>query len=181
MSIYDYEAAFGAADITSVPMRSAIESWFGAYYGQGEADPCQRIACAVVSKLTRTAFGEYSAVGESDFARRVLAALDEKRKEAIQLALVGGSCLIKPCLFRTGFSFTLIPRTNVLVFGRDSSAVTASEDSNVLLVLEPPRAQFQRLWSLEILSFPLLAMTLISLVERTVPLTSTVPLSAVTL
>ena len=119
MSIYDYEAAFGAADITSVPMRSAIESWFGAYYGQGEADPCQRIACAVVSKLTRTAFGEYSAVGESDFARRVLAALDEKRKEAMQLALVGGSCLIKPCLFRTGFSFTLIPRTNVLVFGRD--------------------------------------------------------------
>lgn len=121
MSIYDYEAAFGQGDITSLPMRSAIESWFGAYYGQGEADPCQRIPCAVVSKLTRTAFGEYSAVGGSDFARRVLAVLDEKRKEAMQLALVGGCCLIKPCLSQTGFFFTLIPRTNVLIFGRDGA------------------------------------------------------------
>ena len=123
MSIYEYEEAFGSRDVTSDAMRRAIEDWFGAYYGrqQEKTDPCQRIACAIVSRLTRAAFGEYQAWGGSDFAKAALGALEEKKKEAMQLALVGGSCLIKPCLSGTGFSFTLIPRTNALIFGRDGA------------------------------------------------------------
>ena len=65
----------------------------------------------------------------------------------------------------------------LLSFGKASSATTASEVRNVLLVLDPPRAQFHRLWSLTISSLPALAMTLISPVARTVPLTFTVPMS----
>ena len=33
MRIYDFEAAFGAADITSKAMRNAMDSWRNAYYG----------------------------------------------------------------------------------------------------------------------------------------------------
>ena len=32
MSIYDYEARFGAADKTTKEMKSAIEEWFALYY-----------------------------------------------------------------------------------------------------------------------------------------------------
>lgn len=35
------------------------------------------------------------------------------------MALVGGACFIKPCISAQGFQFTLIPRTNLLVFGRN--------------------------------------------------------------
>lgn len=123
MSIYNYEEAFGAADVTSRAMRKAISDWFDAYYGGTagkDADPCQRISCAVVSRITRTVFSEYTAAAASDAARKALASLNEKRKEALQLALVGGACYLKPCPSPAGFFFTLIPRTNVLIFGRDS-------------------------------------------------------------
>ena len=58
MSIYGYESAFGAWDQTSKAMRSAIEDWFSLYYGKAEADaePAQRIAYTVVTKLVRTIF-----------------------------------------------------------------------------------------------------------------------------
>ena len=123
MSIYDYEAAFGCRDVTSEQMRREISGWFGAYYGQGasKTDPCQRIACAIVSRLTRSVFGEYQSHAVSEFGKTVLTALEEKKKAAMQLALVGGACFIKPCPERTGFSFTLIPRNNALIFGRDSA------------------------------------------------------------
>ena len=32
MSIYDYEAAFNQADITTKAMRKAIDRWFAMYY-----------------------------------------------------------------------------------------------------------------------------------------------------
>ena len=60
-----------------------------------------------------------------------------------------------------------------------SSAVTASEVRNFFSVLLPPLTQLNRLSSLTTSSLPPLAMTLISPVERTMPLTSTIPLSAV--
>lgn len=122
MSIYNYEEAFGAADVTSRAMRKAISDWFDAYYGaEGkDTDTCQRIPCAVVSRITRTVFGEYAAAAAEGAARQALAALDEKRREALQLALVGGACYLKPCPSAAGFSFALIPRTNALIFGRDS-------------------------------------------------------------
>lgn len=122
MQIYDYEAAFGAADKTTRAMRNAVKNWFSMYYehqATREQDPCQRIAYTVVSKLGKTVFGEYSTQAADPVAQRWLAALEEKKQAAMQLALVGGECYIKPCPLGAGFSFTLIPRDRVLVFGRD--------------------------------------------------------------
>ena len=121
MGIYQYEAAFGAADKTSRAMRKAIEEWFRLYYrgdADQEQDPCQRIAYTVVNKLTKTVFGEYAAQAGDSAVQSYLKALDQKKKEALQLALMGGECYLKPCPVGTGFSFTLIPRNNVLIFGR---------------------------------------------------------------
>jgi len=126
MSIYDYEAAFGAADKTSRAMRTAISQWFSAYYDDAaatDADPCQRIGYTLVSKLNKTVFGEYAASCADPAAQAWLRVLDEKRMDAMQLALVGGECYIKPCPLGTGFSFTLIPRNNVLVFARDADGL----------------------------------------------------------
>ena len=39
----------------------------------------------------------------------------------VQLALVGGACYIKPCPTETGFDFALVPRNQVLIFGRNGS------------------------------------------------------------
>ena len=121
MSIYGYESAFGAWDQTSKAMRSAIEDWFSLYYGKAEADaePAQRIAYTVVTKLVRTIFGEYKAAAKDKNAALVLEELGKVRKQAMQLALIGGECYLKPCIKEGGFSFTLVPRNNLLVFARD--------------------------------------------------------------
>lgn len=121
MRIYSYEEAFGSADKTSRAMRKAISQWLGLYYGQSQADPCQRIAYTVVSKLVRTVFGEYQAAAQSPFYQEILHQLAPVARQAMELTLVVGSCFIKPCLSKTGISFTLIGRDNVLVFGRDST------------------------------------------------------------
>lgn len=124
MGIYSYEEAFGTADKTSRPMRRALEDWFRAYYGSAEdkdSDPCQRIAYTVVNKLVRTVFGEYQVSSNDPFCREVLAKLDSKARQALELSLVGGECYIKPCLGKAGFFFTLIPRTHALIFGRDNA------------------------------------------------------------
>jgi len=124
MSIYSYEQAFGAADKTSSAMRKAIERWFEMYYestASEEADPCQRIPYTVVNKVVKSVFGEYKATADKPLGQRILKELEEKKQLAMQLALIGGTCYIKPCPHRTGFSFTLIPRNSVLIFGRDSA------------------------------------------------------------
>ena len=124
MAIYSYEEAFGASDITTRAMRNAIESWFRLYYGTGgneNTDPCQRVAYSVVNKLVRTVFGEYQPTGADPFTAEILRGLTEKARQAMEMSLVGGECFLKPCPGKAGFSFTLIPRNNVLVFGRDNS------------------------------------------------------------
>lgn len=123
MAIYSYEEAFGAADQTSRKMRAAIQNWFELYYGAAGADqdPCQRVAYSVVGKLVRTVFGEYQATAGEDFTRQVLEGLNRKARQALELALVGGECYLKPCPGKAGFSFTLIPRNNALIFGRDAA------------------------------------------------------------
>ena len=119
MSIYGYESAFGAWDQTSKAMRSAIGNWFSLYYGKSEGDPAQRIAYTVVTKLTKTVFGEYKAVSKDKNATLVLEALNKVRKQAVQQALIGGECYLKPYPMGDSFAFTLIPRNNLLVFARD--------------------------------------------------------------
>ena len=119
MKQLDYQQAFGAWDRTTPAMQAAIEGWNRLYYGTG--DSCQRIAYTVVNKLVRTVFSEYTAGCDHPFYSRVLAQLDGGRSRSMQVALVGGSCCIKPCPAGDGFTFTLIPRDHMLVFGRDSA------------------------------------------------------------
>ena len=124
MSMYDYEARFGASDKTTRAMKDAIENWFDLYYaaeGKTGSDPCQRIAYTVVNKLVKAVFGEYQAAAADGSYQLLVEKLDEKRKAAVQLALVGGESYIKPCPDGEGFSFTLIPRDQILIFGRDMS------------------------------------------------------------
>lgn len=125
MSIYSYESAFGAWDQTSKAMRNAIDNWFSLYYGKEgtDADPSQRIAYTVVTKLVKTIFGEYKATAREEKAQQVIAQLNKVRKQAVQLALIGGECYIKPCVEEGKFAFTLIPRNNILVFKRDEWGV----------------------------------------------------------
>lgn len=122
MSIYDYEARFGSADKTTKAMKTAIEEWFELYYladVQEDRDPSQRIAYTVVNKLVKAMFGEYGAVAGDSAYQQLVDALGEQKQNAVQLALVGGECYLKPCPGLDTFSFTLIPRNNVLIFGRD--------------------------------------------------------------
>ena len=124
MSIYNYEQAFGAVDKTSSAMRKAIERWFEMYYestATDTTDPCQRIPYTVVNKLVKSVFGEYKATGNTPLGQSVLKDLDEKKRLAMQLALVGGSCYIKPWPHGTGFSFTLVPRNRALIFSADGA------------------------------------------------------------
>lgn len=124
MAIYNYEEAFGAWDITSRQMRQAIGDWFALYYGGTNtvgSDSCQRVAYTVVSKLVRAVFGEYQASSEEPFPQQLLTELKNTARQAMELSLVGGECYLKPCPGTAGFFFTLIPRTNVLIFGRDAA------------------------------------------------------------
>jgi len=124
MSIYKYEQAFGAWDKTSGAMRRAIDRWFAMYY-DGEAgetaDPCQRIPYTVVNKLVSAVFGEYKATANTAFGEKLMHHLDDKKRIALQLALIGGACYIKPCPNKEAFSFALVPRNRMLIFGRDGA------------------------------------------------------------
>ncbi len=123
MNITSCQQAFGAWDKTSRAMSAAIKEWFDLYYRSKESngeDPCQRIAYTVVSKLMRNVFAEYKTGAEDDFVRQVLAALNEKAKTAVQLALVGGECYLKPWVDGESFRFTAIPRDGILIFSRDA-------------------------------------------------------------
>ena len=122
MELYSYQEAFGASDKTSRAMRKAVAQWFGMYYQQeanDQADPCQRIAYTVVNKLTKAVFGEYQAKSRDENVDKWLRQLELQKKEAMQLALTGGECYIKPCPNGTGFSYTLVPRNQMLIFARN--------------------------------------------------------------
>ncbi len=121
MSIYDYESAFGVEDKTSSAMRKAIDQWFSLYYGEeGDGDPSQRIAYTVVNKIVKTMFGEYQVAADTEFAKMVARSIAPYRFHAMQMMLVGGECFLKPNPEPDGFSFTLIPRNNILVFQRNA-------------------------------------------------------------
>lgn len=103
-------------------MRQAITDWYELYYGTAAAgrDPCQRIAYTVVSKLVRTVFGEYAVSATQPLTRALLAELNKHKEQAVAQALVGGECWLKPWPGDGGFGFTLIPRNQILIFGRDA-------------------------------------------------------------
>ena len=125
-SVHGYADAFKATDKTSDAMKEAIKDWFALYYQKEptkDEDPCQQIPYTIVRKLTKTTFSEYtaSAAKEDAFITTVLSTLDKKKKRAMDLALIGGECLLKPVpLIRAGsWRWTVVARTNILVFARD--------------------------------------------------------------
>ena len=122
-SIDSYRDAFKANDITSDWMKQAISDWFDLYFVKTpteKEDPCQQIPHTIVRKLTKTAFAEYEADGESEFVKAALQALDAKKQDAMQMALIGGESFLKPIPTKNGFRFAVVNRANVLVFGRDA-------------------------------------------------------------
>ena len=126
MSIYDYEAAFGAADKTTKAMREAVSDWFSLYYqseSTAKEDPSQRIAYTLVNKLVKAMFGEYAAAASDPGVKALVESLDGVKEQAVQLALVGGECYLKPYPAREGLCFALVPRNNLLIFGRDAQGM----------------------------------------------------------
>lgn len=126
--IYNFEHAFGGAkDITTQAMQEAIKDWARLYYQTQptkDEDPCQRIPAVVVTKLTKTTFAEYVAApakqsNGSEFIVAVLAALEHRRKKAMQQALIGGQCFLKPIFGPQGLAFSVIPRGCYIPLGRD--------------------------------------------------------------
>lgn len=118
-----YALAFKANDITTDTMRKAIPEWFELYYQKKptkDEDPCQQIPYTIVRKLTKTVFSEYEATSKNEYADGILAALANKSAEAMQMALIGGESKLKPIPAGDGFRFVVVPRYNILVFGRDA-------------------------------------------------------------
>ena len=124
MNMQIYQAAFGAPDKTTFAMRDAVEKWFSLYYDSEitkTSDPSQRIAYTVVNKLMKTVFSEYAVTAGNPNLQALLDGLTGISKEAMQLALVGGECYIKPCVGERGFHFGVVPRNNMLIFARNAS------------------------------------------------------------
>lgn len=127
--VYNFEQAFGAKDITTPAMRAAIKDWALLYYQTDptkDEDPCQRIPVAIVSKLTKTTFSEYNAVlakSGSEYVAAILAALDKVKGKAMQQALIGGQCFLKPIFGESGLSFSVISRGNYATLGRDEQDI----------------------------------------------------------
>lgn len=125
--IYNFEHAFGVRDITTHAMQEAIKDWARLYYQTEQTkdeDPCQRIPATIVAKLTKTTFSEYVAApakrsNGADFAVAVLAALEHRRKKAMQQALIGGQCFLKPIFDPKGLAFSVIPRGCYIPLGMD--------------------------------------------------------------
>lgn len=127
--VYNFEQAFGVKDITTDAMQTAIKDWALLYY-QTEAtedeDPCQRIPVAVVSKLAKTTFSEYKAVPAKqggDYIDALLRELDAAKVKAMQQALIGGQCYLKPVFGRSGLTFSVVSRGSYIPLGRDERDV----------------------------------------------------------
>lgn len=124
---YNFEHAFGAKDITSSDMKKAINDWYDLYYMRQPTDtedPCQRLPVTIINKLTKTTFSEYQAgtdmVGKKgEYLGAILTALDRVRKKAVQSALIGGECFLKPIFTPSGLCFAVVDRPNYLVLGRN--------------------------------------------------------------
>ena len=121
-NIQSFEEAFKVKSITSQDMKAAISDWFWLYYNRiptDTEDPCQRMAYTVVNKLTKTVFSEYEAKSTAEFATALLAALDRRKTQAMQQALIGGEAFLKPIFISGRIEFSVIPRRNYIVLGRN--------------------------------------------------------------
>ena len=125
--------AFGAADIDTTEMHRAVKEWFAEYFkrvADEHEDPCQRLPYAVVNKLCKAVFAEYDADitdkeqgGKAAWMDANRAALDSKRKEALQWTLIGGTAFLKPVPHQDAdggshFVWTVIRRDRCVILGR---------------------------------------------------------------
>lgn len=123
----NFEQAFNVKDTTTPAMKSAIRHWYDLYYDRNpapEEDTAQRLPVTIISKLTKTTFSEYAAVPAKNAVKAnlisdVISGLDLRRKQAIQQALIGGECYLKPIFYNGSILFNVIPRTNYIVLGRN--------------------------------------------------------------
>lgn len=124
---YNFEHAFGAKDITSDEMKASIRDWFALYFAGNvtEAeDESQRLPVTIVNKLTKTVFSEYEPSVEGNSAKAgfmsgLLDRLVDAKKVALQQALVGGECFVKPVLTPRGFEFSVVRRDCFIPLARD--------------------------------------------------------------
>ena len=107
-----YRGAFGASDGASDKMKQAIGSWFAGYYDTG----CLALPYTIVRKLTRGILAEYETACDDPQLAAVLASLPAR--EALQLALVGGECYLKPILGDVP-RWQVVARPDIWVFRRD--------------------------------------------------------------
>ena len=103
-----YQAAFGAEDISSPAMKRAVGNWFDLYYDRASL---MQLPYTIVRKLVCGLFAEYSVSGT------VLKHLPERN--AMELALIGGECYLKPVMLDGLWHWRAIPRGSILVFARD--------------------------------------------------------------
>lgn len=118
----DFAELFHAKDITTDTMRLAINDWYDLYYSTNispDEDNSQRLPTAVVSKLYKAIFSEYTAESNNEFANNILQAMGDKKKKAMQQALIGGQCFLKPLIFGESLKYSVISRDNVIILGRD--------------------------------------------------------------
>lgn len=128
-TVYSMEQAFRANDVTTQKMRAAISTWFSLYLDHkdnDETDSSQNLPYLIVNKLVKTVFSEYECTvsaksRKADFMRKVLRSTGKIRKEAMQKALIGGECLIKPNFTDSGFTITTVGRDCFIPFARDAS------------------------------------------------------------
>ncbi|MEE0802064.1 MAG: hypothetical protein U0L91_12470 [Gemmiger sp.] len=118
------EQAFGRRDVTSSRMQAAIREWMALYFGDpvpGET-PEDRLAVLIVNKLCRAVFSEYESRLREPASRLgpALDALNAVRAQAMQYALVGGECLLKPVPTAAGFDFLPIRRDCYAPLDRDA-------------------------------------------------------------
>ena len=87
-------------------------------------DGADRLPVLIVGKLCRAVFAEYESRlapggAKADWMAGNLRALDAVRARAMQAALVGGECLLKPVPAGGGFEFLPLRRDHFVPLGRD--------------------------------------------------------------
>lgn len=131
------EQAFGKSDVTTPKMRAAQREWLELYYGAARPgeDPAARLPVVLVGKLSRTVFAEYeSGLDDPDpWMQGALAALDSVRGTAMQYAMAGGECLLKPVLKPGGPAFVPLRRDCYVPLARDSAGALQAVGSMELL------------------------------------------------
>ena len=100
----------GYGECGSAAMKRAVEQWYQMYFedrARDGYDPCLRLPYTIVRKLVAAMFAEYAGPAQ----------LDGVAQEAVSHALIGGESYLKPL----GDGWAVVPRTNVMVTGREES------------------------------------------------------------